>query len=446
MTGVIRLPRGVRDFLPPAARVRKQLCDVLLREFSLWGYERLITPSFECADVLDRGLGEQAKKTAIRFALPYTGEQVALRPDMTPQIARIVATRMHPEEHAVRVCYQGAVTRTERSTRSHRQILQAGVEFIGVEGEAADTEVIAVAARVLQAIQVSQPRLELGHVALIQYCLSYAQEKGVVEAYRSAVAKRNKDQLKRVVAGFPAKQRKVCGSIIDFCGRSAEVSKQLQEVPLPKPIRQSIEYTLKVAKDARSLAACDVDLVFDFACVESFDYYTGLRLCAYAGGVGTSILQGGRYDQLLGRFGKDVPAVGFAVDIEASASGLSEQNAFQTTSTSGLLLWSSVDQNSSDVLPLAQGLRTNGLRVSRYMGRASQLDEVLAFAKENQYRAVLQVDAAKLMFVDGTVLGMTEKDWGLLQQGDLAAIYWLLEKLDEPSAMNATTKVHRRAQ
>ncbi|MBA3819951.1 MAG: ATP phosphoribosyltransferase regulatory subunit, partial [Deltaproteobacteria bacterium] len=102
----IRLPAGVRDFLPRAAARRRALAERALEVFEAWGYARLITPVFECADVLERGMGQGARAAAIRFVEPGSGEVVALRPDITPQIARVVATRMADVPGPLRLCYE----------------------------------------------------------------------------------------------------------------------------------------------------------------------------------------------------------------------------------------------------------------------------------------------------------------------------------------------------
>src|SRR5882757_2028974 len=112
----IRLPMGVRDFLPRAAARRRSLAERVMDVFEAWGYARIITPMFECADVLERGLGHDARAAAIRFVEPGSGEVVALRPDITPQIARVVATRLADVEGPIRLCYEGAVTRLSGRT------------------------------------------------------------------------------------------------------------------------------------------------------------------------------------------------------------------------------------------------------------------------------------------------------------------------------------------
>jgi ATP phosphoribosyltransferase regulatory subunit len=140
----IRLPSGVRDFLPRAAARRRALAAAVIDVFESWGYARVITPMFECADVLERGLGAGARAAAIRFVEPGTGEVVALRPDITPQIARVVATRMADVPGPLRLCYEGAVMRLV-GEQGQREILQAGIELVDAPEPEGDAEALAVA-------------------------------------------------------------------------------------------------------------------------------------------------------------------------------------------------------------------------------------------------------------------------------------------------------------
>ena len=104
----------------------------LLAMFERWGFARVITPAFEYEDVLALGLGDAARAATIRFVEPSSGEVVALRPDITPQIARLIATRFRDEPGPVRLCYEGTVVRLERGARGQRELMQAGVELAGV--------------------------------------------------------------------------------------------------------------------------------------------------------------------------------------------------------------------------------------------------------------------------------------------------------------------------
>ena len=123
----LRLPTGMRDFAPRAAAARRRIAETLLEVFERWGFARVITPAFEYEEVLALGLGGAGRAAAIRFVEPSTGQVVALRPDITPQIARLIATRFRDEPGAVRLSYEGTVVRLERGGRGQHELIQAGV-------------------------------------------------------------------------------------------------------------------------------------------------------------------------------------------------------------------------------------------------------------------------------------------------------------------------------
>src|SRR4029079_18696595 len=152
----LRLPRGMRDYAPQAAAARLRIVDALLTVFQGRGFSRVITPAFEYEDVLALGLGDAARAAAIRFVEPASGQVVALRPDITPQIARLIATRFRDEPGAVRLAARGAGGRTAvrlayegrggplgGGGRGQRELTRAGVELGGGAAPAGDVEVIA---------------------------------------------------------------------------------------------------------------------------------------------------------------------------------------------------------------------------------------------------------------------------------------------------------------
>src|SRR3954468_9310253 len=143
---MLRLPTGMRDFAPRAAASRRRIAETLLGVFERWGFARVITPAFEYEEVLALGLGASGRAAAIRFVEPSSGQVVALPPDITPQIARLIATRFRDEVGPIRLAYEGTVVRLDQRARSQREIIQAGVEMAGVPGPRGDAEIIAVAA------------------------------------------------------------------------------------------------------------------------------------------------------------------------------------------------------------------------------------------------------------------------------------------------------------
>ncbi len=129
------LPAGMRDLLPEEAAARRAVARAFLGHAELFGYEQVIPPVFEYAHTIERGLGTLDPREIVRFVEPETGEVVALRPDVTPQIARLVATRLPHMTPPYRLAYDATVLRRRVAparARTHRQIAQLGVELIGV--------------------------------------------------------------------------------------------------------------------------------------------------------------------------------------------------------------------------------------------------------------------------------------------------------------------------
>src|SRR4051812_861014 len=158
------LPAGMRDLLPSEAVRRRRLARRVLDHFALHGYDLCTPPAFELADVLERGLGTLAPRDVLRFVEPESGEVAALRPDMTPQIARMAATRLADRPPPMRLCYEGTVLRRRQErARKHRQIPQAGVELLGVGGPSGDIELMALAAAAARAAGLGHFVLDVGH-------------------------------------------------------------------------------------------------------------------------------------------------------------------------------------------------------------------------------------------------------------------------------------------
>src|ERR1044071_10096056 len=160
-TPILRLPTGMRDHAPAAASARRRIVDGLLTTFERRGFARVITPAFEYDDVLALGLGDAARAATFRFVEPSTGQVVALRPDITPQIARLIATRFFDEPGPVRLCYEGTVVRLDRRARSQRELIQAGVELAGVPSPEGDAEVMALGAAALAAAGLGDDGFDL---------------------------------------------------------------------------------------------------------------------------------------------------------------------------------------------------------------------------------------------------------------------------------------------
>ena len=361
-TPPVRLPAGVRDFLPRAAARRRAIAERLLARFERWGYQRIITPVFECADVLERGLGAGGGDEAIRFVEPGTGEIVALRPDFTPQVARLAATRMHDVDGPLRFCYEGAVHRLA-GPRGQREILQAGVELVDAAAPDGDAEAIALAAEVLADIAgLAEVHLDVGHVAPARAVLAHAGDAR--ERLTDALAKKDRAGVARAAAQLPAPWRPLAEALPRLWGKADEVLAAARALAWPRDVAAALD-ELEAALAASAAIvdpAIHTRISVDLGEVRGFEYYTGLRLAGYARGAGDAILRGGRYDELVARYGRAARAIGFAVDIEAIAQVERAAGGAAPGAPTVLVVASAAERAAA--ARLAAGLRGAGVRAA----------------------------------------------------------------------------------
>src|SRR5512140_2316236 len=160
----LSLPAGLRDLLPDHSARLAELSAKLHDVFSSFGYRRVLLPTLERLEVVERGLSPAALAGVLKFVEPGSGEVVAIRPDITPQIARLYAARPDALPDPARLCYDGPVLRAREARAGRpREVYQAGVELLGAGGAAADAEALAVLRKALDRVGLDDAVLEVGH-------------------------------------------------------------------------------------------------------------------------------------------------------------------------------------------------------------------------------------------------------------------------------------------
>ena len=185
------LPSGMRDLLPEEAALQRSLGPDLLARTALFGYSLVRPPPFELAEVLERGLGALDPADVIRFVEPDSGEVAALRPDMTPQIARMIATRLSGRTPPHRLAYEGTVLRRRGGgANPRRQIPQVGVELAGAGGLAGDLELLEVLASALLGAGLERFTIDVGDSGIVRGVLE-GKDEDAQHAISSALAQRD---------------------------------------------------------------------------------------------------------------------------------------------------------------------------------------------------------------------------------------------------------------
>ena len=348
----------MRDLLPEEARRRRALGRRVLTHFALHGYQLVTPPAFEFAEVLERGLGTLDPSDVLRFVEPESGEVAALRPDMTPQIARMVATRLTHESRPIRLCYEGTVVRRRQGrARRHRQVPQAGVELYGAPGIAGDVEILRLAASAARSCGLSSFVVDLGHAAVARSLLD-ALPHSLAADVSDALAQKDTSRIVASLADAnwsPALVRAL-SALPELHGAEEAVFDRAATLFAGTPAEAPALELRALWDTARradpELAAA---LRIDLGEVRGFAYYTGAIFHLLAPGPGEPIGAGGRYDDLLARFDEPMPATGFALHLDPVAWALEAAGVTDERPPAVLIV---ADDRAE---ALAQALRDRGI-------------------------------------------------------------------------------------
>jgi ATP phosphoribosyltransferase regulatory subunit len=304
------IPSGTRDVLPDETREVRAITDTLRGVFERHGYGEIYTPALEYESVLARA--DMAEARPAYRVFDESGAVLALRSDMTVPIARVVATRYSASDPPMRFCYFAHCYRGVRPQRGQpRELLQAGIELIGSPAPEGTAEALTVLCHALDAVGLKDYRVGLGDASLFPALMASLQ---VPDAARPRLLEA------LVLRDFVGLEQG-----LDESGLSAEATELLLGVPqlrggpellaeAPAPAQEAVTGLRRVHSLLEPAVADRV--IFDLGLVRNIGYYTGAVFDVYDPALGTPIGGGGRYDELLGRFGRSLPAVGFALGVD----------------------------------------------------------------------------------------------------------------------------------
>ncbi len=313
------VPSGMATILPHAAQRVRQLETALLGTLARWGYQEIIPPTFEYLDVLSPGLEPDVIEQCYKFADRTTGRVLLLRPDVTAQIARIVAMGMAGASPLHRLCYRTTVFRhaPEHAGRE-REIFQVGAELIGVDGVSADAEIIALMSGCLTQIGLASFTISLGHVGFFKTLLA---ESGLSpesqKRAEQAAARKDLPRLEEICAEerVPRGKARAMLEVPGLYGGEEVLTRGRALAGRNRALRATLDRLAQVYRLLKE-SGLHERLLIDLGEFRGFDYYDGVVFDVFAKGLGCELGGGGRYNHLVGRFGRDLPSTGFAFDMD----------------------------------------------------------------------------------------------------------------------------------
>jgi ATP phosphoribosyltransferase regulatory subunit len=316
------LPDGLEEILPETARSVETLRRSLLDLFHSWGYELVIPPLIEYADSLLIGLGSDMDIHSFKMVDQLNGRLLAVRPDITPQVARIDAHSLRREGLA-RLCYAGSVLHTKaKSLLASRSPIQVGAELYGEASVEADIEVISLMLQTLTTAKLTNITLDLGHVGIFdelakQAALSRSQKQEVFEALQ----RKSVGDVDKLIQQYVS-DADLASAFITLAGLHGgiEVIEQARAsfVGFGDEITMALNQLSSIADVIRRRYQT-VECYIDLAELTGFHYHQGLVFAAYTEGYGQAIANGGRYDNIGEQFGRARPATGFSLELKALA-------------------------------------------------------------------------------------------------------------------------------
>ncbi|MEQ2442230.1 ATP phosphoribosyltransferase regulatory subunit [Pseudoflavonifractor intestinihominis] len=319
MNYTVHTPEGTRDRLFAECRERRQVQQALTALFRRRSYAEIITPEVEFYDLFLQS-GNPLPQEAMLKIIDRSGKIMVMRPDCTTPIARVAATKLRTVPLPQRLYYDQTVFRSGQEHRGgSSEIAQCGVELIGAGGKKADLEMVALAVDALKAAGLEQFHVELGHVGFFRELTARVDmPAAAAEQMRSLIEGKNFAALNDLLEPYDGQSAVRPLRRLPYLFGGAEV---LDEADTLSGGSDALDYLRDLYGELKH-AGYGEHIRFDLGLVHQIDYYTGVVFRGYVEGAGDAVLSGGRYDKLVGAFGRPAQATGFAVDVDAVAACL----------------------------------------------------------------------------------------------------------------------------
>lgn len=386
------IPFGVADYFWDEASRRQSLLDQLMETFRGWGYGDVIPPMFEFDSTLSAQYDDRLRSGMYRF-LDRDGSTLSLRPEFTTPVARLVGARLHDWPMPQRFCYGGSVFRyLEPQAGRQREFWQVGGELFGAPSPDADAEILALTATALKVAGLTQFRQIVGHIRYYRSLLEALQlDPQQTQQLQWALERKSEPLLEEFLRVTPLRtgQRQAVETLPQLVGENVEGILSLAERHIQNRGMHEALQNLRGIVDALRGYDIQDSFVIDLTEIRNLGYYTGVSFEAVTPGLGTAVASGGRYDDLVGRFGPPQPAVGVALGVDRLLVARQRQDGHGAANGRQRIQPAlALPQGSPDALAQVQRLRQAGLHVQVDVN-SWLLDAAFAYAAETDISDVL---------------------------------------------------------
>lgn len=381
---LLHTPEGVRDIYGKECAVKLTIENNINKVFNIYGYHNIQTPTFEFFDIFSKERGSVASKNLYKF-FDREGNTLVLRPDVTPSIARLVAKYYMDINVPVKLCYNANTYINNSELQGKlKEITQMGCELINDDSVEADAEIIALVVDSLKAAGLNDFLVEIGQVdfykGLLEEC---GFDEETEQELRTRIENKNNFGVEELLD-----QNNVKGDVKAALLKLPELFGSVEVLETAKSLTTN-EKALKAVDRLEKLYSILEDygvakyISFDFGMISNFTYYTGIIFKAYTYGSGDQIVAGGRYDKLLGQFGKEAAAIGFAVYMDQILLAVNGQRLKENTDYAYEVIVYEAEFRKY-ALQLATDLRNQGVKTELIPKKEDiSIEEYATFKKED---------------------------------------------------------------
>lgn len=383
-------PEGTRDFLFEECLVRREAEKKIYDIFRSKGYYELTTPALEFYDVFQTESGHYQQERLYKLT-DSKGRLLVMRPESTMPIARVVATRLRDASLPLRLFYNQSVYRFESALKGRsNEIVQAGMELIGSASHIADLEMLSTAIEILDGCTETSFSLEIGDAGIFKELmreLNATEEDR--ENIRYLIETKNYPALNDVLDSMGDTPVIAALKRLPSMFGGKEVFEKAAELYSNERINMMLDDLCKMYEEISKLIGCG-KLTVDLGMVNNADYYTGVIIKGYLEGYGEEVLSGGRYNKLLADYGYDVPATGFAVNIDAIAKVAGKKSPKEVCPADVLIF--AEEGFEMKAIELSRKLRTEKNLVTE-IALSDDIDSAREYARDKKISRIIVVDS-----------------------------------------------------